>query len=88
MPDDTLQKVVDLIRAEPYSAGGLGLYALVSTLKMESSGYMYTLRKLRELDAGQRQLAYALMELMATQGNCGEDWDAATQAMDNAVRSC
>ena len=86
MHEDVLQKVVDIVRADPHGGLSLNLYALVSTLKMEKSGSMYMLRKLRDLSAEQRQLAYGLMELMARQGNQGEEWDAAVQAMDEAVR--
>ena len=86
MHEDVLQKVVDIVTANPHSGLSLNLYALVSTLKMEKSGYMYMLRKLRDLNAEQRQLAYGLMELMAEQGNRGEAWEAAVQAMDAAVR--
>ena len=53
---------------------------------MEGSGHLFMLRKLRELDAGQRRLAYGLMELMARQGNHGSEWDAAVRDMDRALR--
>jgi hypothetical protein len=86
MHQDVLQKVVDIVRAQPHSGLSLSLYALVSTLKMEQSGYMYMLRKLRDLNPEQRQLAYGLMELMAEHGNQGEVWEAAVRAMDQAVR--
>jgi len=86
MQQDILQTVVDIVKAEPHSGLSLNLYALVSTLKMEKSGYMYMLRKLRDLNAEQRQLAYGLMELMAQNGNQGQAWDAAVRAMDEAVR--
>ena len=49
MAEDVLQQVVKLIEADPHSGPGLNLYALVSTLKMEKGGYMYMLRKLRDL---------------------------------------
>lgn len=86
MPDSILDKLVKLIGADPHSADSLGLYALASTMRMDKTGYLYTLRKLRDLDPEHRQLAYELMELMAQQGNEGEAWDAALQAMDAAVR--
>ncbi len=84
--EDVLHKVVDIVRAQPHSGLSLTLYALVSTLKMEQSGYMYTLSKLRDLNPEQRQLAYALMELMAERRNQGPAWEAALEAMDQAVR--
>jgi hypothetical protein len=83
---NVLQQVVDLIMIDPHSGASLNLYALVSTLRMDKSGYMYTLRKLRDLSPEHRQLAYGLMELMARNGNQGPEWDAALRAMDDAVR--
>ncbi|MGB5301061.1 MAG: hypothetical protein WBN48_20275 [Thiogranum sp.] len=87
MQDDVLENIVEIIEADPHGGLSLNLYALVSTLKMENSGYMYMLRKLRDLSAEHRQLAYGLMELMARNGNRGEAWEAAVQAMDQAIRS-
>jgi len=87
MQDDVLENIVEIIEDDPHGGLSLNLYALVSTLKMENSGYMYMLRKLRDLSAEHRQLAYGLMELMARNGNRGEAWEAAVQAMDQAIRS-
>jgi hypothetical protein len=86
MADDVLQQVVELIKANPHAGTSLNLYALISTLKMEKGGYMYMLRKLRDLDAEHRQLAYGLMELMADNGNQGAVWEAAVEAMDAAIK--
>ena len=86
MSSDALRQVVDLIKANPHGGTSLSLYALVSTLRMEKSGYMYMLRKLRDLAPEHRQLAYGLMELMAEHGNRGPEWEAALQSMDTAVR--
>jgi hypothetical protein len=77
---------VELIEANPRGGASLSLYALVSTLKMDNSGHMYMLRKLRELTSEQRELAYGLMELMAEGGNQGDAWEAAVRAMDAAIR--
>jgi hypothetical protein len=87
MSGDVLQQVVDLVRANPHGGASLSLYALVSTLRMEKGGYMYMLRKLRDLAPEHRRLAYGLMELMANRGNQGPEWEAALRAMDEAVRS-
>ena len=87
MQDDVLENILEIIEADPHGGLSLNLYALVSTLKMENSGYMYMLRKLRDLSAEHRELAYGLMELMARNGNRGEAWEAAVQAMDQAIRS-
>jgi hypothetical protein len=86
MSEDVLQQVVELIKAEPHGGASLNLYALVSTLRMEKSGCLYMLRKLRDLGPGQRQLAYGLMELMAEHGNQGHDWEQALAEMDEAVK--
>ncbi len=86
MAEDVLQQVVKLIEADPHSGPGLNLYALVSTLKMEKGGYMYMLRKLRDLSPEHRQLAYGLMELMAENGNQGDAWDRSLEAMDAAIK--
>ena len=86
MQDDVLENIVEIIEDDPHGGLSLNLYALVSTLKMENSGYMYMLRKLRDLSAEHRTLAYGLMELMAHDGNRGEVWEAAVQTMDRAVR--
>ncbi|HHJ16373.1 MAG TPA: hypothetical protein ENJ80_06705 [Gammaproteobacteria bacterium] len=86
MPNDVLQKVVDIIKADPHGGVSLNLYALISTLKMENSGYMYMLRKLRDLSPEHRRIAYDLMELMAENGNQGEAWETALQTIDEAIR--
>ena len=87
MTEDVLQQVVEIIKANPHGGTSLNLYALISTLKMEKGGYMYMLRKLRDLNAEHRELAYGLMELMAENGNQGEAWERALEAMDAAVKS-
>jgi hypothetical protein len=87
MAEEVLQQVVKIIQANPHGGPGLNLYALVSTLRMEKGGYMYMLRKLRDLSPEHRQLAYGLMELMAENGNRGEDWERSLEAMDAAIKS-
>ncbi len=86
-PEDALARVVEQVKANPHGGESLILYALVSTLRMEKSGYMYMLRKLRDLSPDNRQLAYGLMELMAGGGNQGPAWEAALQALDAAVKA-
>ena len=86
MAEDVLQQVVELIKTNPHGGASLNLYALISTLKMEKGGYMYMLRKLRDLNPEHRQLAYGLMELMAENGNQGAAWEQALEAMDAAVK--
>lgn len=86
MSQEALQHVVDLVKADPHGGASLNLYALVSTLRMDKGGYMYMLRKLRELNPEHRQLAYGLMELMAEHGNRGQLWEQALAEMDAAIR--
>lgn len=82
-----LDEILMKIEAAPHSAAALGLYALISTLEHEQAGCIYRLTKLRDLSADERQLAYRLMELMASGGNRGEDWRAAKARMDELIRS-
>ena len=87
MPDSILQEVTALITTDPHSGAALNLYALISTLRMDKTGYMFMLRKLRDLAPENRQLAYRLMEFMAEGGNEGEVWEQALLQMDEAVRN-
>lgn len=86
MPETILQEITELIVADPHSGGALTLYALVSTLRMDKSGHLFMLRKLRDMTPEHRQMAYRLMELMAREGNVGEAWEQALERMDQAVR--
>lgn len=86
MSDTVLEQVVELVRRDPHGGASLNLYALMSTLRMDNSGYMYMLRKLRDLSPEHRRLAYGLMELMAQGGNRGAAWEAALEAIDEAIR--
>ncbi len=82
-----LDEVVAEIAAAPHSAAALTLYALVSTLEFEQAGYLFKLAKLRDLSASQRNLAYRLMELMATEANHGAEWQSIKARMDQLVRT-
>jgi hypothetical protein len=59
----------------------------MSTLEYEQAGYLFKLAKLRDLSAGQRQLAYRLMDLMAAGANAGDEWRNAKCEMDALVRT-
>ena len=83
---NTLTKVKNEIQTNPQSAESLILYALISSLRMEKSGFMFILRKLRDLSPANRQLAYELMELMAINGNQGVEWEAGLEAIDKAIK--
>ncbi|MEE9492543.1 MAG: hypothetical protein V3W04_04105 [Gammaproteobacteria bacterium] len=84
--EDSLEKLITVISDNPAAAESLSLYALVCTLRVEKGGYMYRLSKLQELSAGNRELAYALMELMASRQNQGDEWDKSMELLDNLIR--
>ena len=84
--NDILNQVTKVIETNPHSAESLILYALISTLRMEKGGYMFMLRKLRDLSPDNRQLAYELIELMAINGNQGEAWENALVSLDSAIK--
>lgn len=81
-----LDQVIELIQSSPQGGESLILYALVSTLRMEKGGYLFMLRKLRDLSPENRQLAYGLIELMANGENQGPAWNAALEAVDAAIK--
>ena len=64
MTTHPLDAVIEIIEQGPHSAPALTLYALISTLEFKSQGYLFKLDKLKDLNAEQRQIAYALMEMM------------------------
>ncbi len=83
---EVLQQVTGLIESDPHSAPALTLYALVNTLEFPRAGYLFKLDKLKDLDTGQRRLAYELIELMID-GRVGSDeWTRAKTQMDELVR--
>lgn len=85
MNEDPLEQVTALVEANPRSGQSLLLYALVKTLTTAQGHYLYTLKKLRELQPKQRQLAYGLMEEMARGLNEGQAWQDAVKRMDEAM---
>ena len=86
MTDATLEQVVKVIEATPRSGQALLLFALAKTLDVPKTGHMYMLKKLQEMDTETRRLAYGLMELMAQQGNQGDDWNKAIARMEAAIQ--
>lgn len=81
-----LEIIVESIETSPRSGQALLLFALAKTLDVPKTGHMYMLKKLQEMDAETRLLAYALMELMAKHGNQGEEWDKAISRMEKAIQ--
>lgn len=87
MSDDVLADIIKVIEADAHSAAALTLYAMVNTLEYENAGCLFKLNKLRDMDEGNRQLAYRLMELMVAGGNSGAAWQQAKARMDELVRA-
>ncbi|MFP5506450.1 MAG: hypothetical protein ACLGH6_09645 [Gammaproteobacteria bacterium] len=83
---DALEELLTMIRADTHGAASLVLFALVKTLSAQQGQYLFLLNKLRDLDAGQRQLAYRLMEAMAEGVNTTPAWQAKVVEMETAIR--
>lgn len=81
-----MNELLDMIRADTHGAASLVLFALVKTLSSQQGQYLFLLNKLRDLDAGQRQLAYRLMEAMAEGVNTTPAWQAKVVEMETAIR--
>ena len=86
MSNDILQKVTELVEADPQSGQALLLFALMSTLNIEKTGHMYMLGKLKEFTPENRQYAYALMEMMASNQIHDDSWQQAMERIGSAVR--
>lgn len=81
-----LDRVVALIESDPRSGQALLLYGLVSTLDTEKGGCMYMLKKLSDMAADNRRLAYGLMELAACGGTRSPQWQSAVARVESAIR--
>ena len=66
MSDSILEKITQEITKNPRSGQSLLLFALVATLNVEKTGHMYMLGKLKEFTPENRELAYEVIELMAS----------------------
>jgi len=86
MKDSVLEQIVQQITADPRSGQSLLLFALVATLNVEKTGHMYMLGKLKEFTHENRQLAYAVIELMANNEIGNEAWHQAYAQMEKAIR--
>ena len=86
MKDSVLEQIVQQITADPRSGQSLLLFALVATLNVEKTGHMYMLSKLKEFTPENRQLAYAVIELMANNEIGNEAWQQAYAQMEQAIR--
>lgn len=86
MSENVLEQVLQQIENDPRSGQSLLLFALMSTLNIEKTGHMYLLSKLKEFTPENRQLAYALMELMANNETGNEAWHTAMAKMTAAIQ--
>ena len=86
MAHEILDKVHNIVKESPHSGQALMLFALAKTLDVEKGGHMYTLGKLKDLTPENRQLAYALMEMMATDQTKTEEWQTQLNSMDAIIR--
>ena len=87
MAEPVLDSVYGLIKESPHSSQSCLLFALLKTLDIEKGGHMYMLAKLKEMAPESRQLAYALMELMAENKIHDEDWNNTVELIEAAIRS-
>ena len=87
MSDQVLERVYEVIKADPHAGQSLLLFALLKTLDIQKGGHMYMLSKLKEMTPESRQLAYGLMELMADNKTLSEDWQVKLQLIEAAIRN-
>lgn len=83
---DALEELLEMIRADTHGAVSLVLFALVKTLSAQQGQYLFLLNKLKDLNDGQRQLAYRLMEAMVAGVNTTPGWQARVAEMEMAIR--
>ena len=86
MSGSILEKITQEITKDPRSGQALLLFALVATLNVEKTGHMYMLGKLKEFTPENRQLAYEVIELMATNESTSDVWHEAYAKMEVAIR--
>lgn len=86
MSDSILEKITQEITNDPRSGQSLLLFALMATLNVEKTGHMYLLGKLKEFTPENRQLAYAVIELMANNEIGNDAWHKAYADMEAAIR--
>ena len=86
MSKNTLEQVIEIIRNSPQSSQALLLFGLIKTLDIEKGGHMYLLVKLKEMTAEVRQLAYHLMELMASGQIHDAAWDQYVSTVEDIIR--
>lgn len=86
MTDSVVDKITQQIVDDPRSGQSLLLFALLATLNVEKGGHLYMLAKLKEFTPENRQLAYAVIELMANNETGNDAWSQAFAKMESAIR--
>lgn len=86
MSDSILERITQEITNDPRSGQSLLLFALMATLNVEKTGHMYLLAKLKEFTPENRQLAYGVIELMASNEIGNDAWHKAYAGMEAAIR--
>lgn len=81
-----LEEITQQISNDPRSGQSLLLFALLATLNVEKTGHMYMLGKLKEFTPENRQLAYAVIEMMANNEIGDEAWHQEYEKMETAIR--
>lgn len=87
MSDNTREQVIEIIKNSPHSSQSLLLFALIKTLDIEKGGHMYLLVKLKEMTPDVRQLAYQLMELMASDQIHNDEWQQYVSSVEAIIRA-
>lgn len=87
MSNEILDGVYEVIKESPHSSQSLLLFALMKTLDIEKGGHMYMLEKLKDMTPESRQLAYGLMELVASKQAHDEAWNQKLELIETAIRS-
>ena len=87
MSNEILDKVFEVIKAEPHSGQSLLLFALMKTLDIPKGGHMYMLGKLKEMTPDTRELAFGLMKIMAENKTQDDEWKSKVQMIESAIRN-
>lgn len=87
MSQDTYEAVKALVKENAHSGPSLTLFALMKTLSSHNHQYLFLLNKLRDLNDEQRQVAYALMEMMVAGENQSDAWNQAVIEIEAMIRA-
>lgn len=82
-----LDQVSEIIKAAPHSSQALLLFGLIKTLDIEKGGQLYLLAKLKEMPEETRQLAYQLMEYMASGKTRDNEWRHFIGTIEELIRT-